>query len=209
MCEGHDVPADEDDDEGFVGKRPLGDADRNSLRHFAIACGSDDLDIELFTSLDLHGCRLVGTEEERRFMAGVYHQICMPEVELILSNESVDHLTEDLEVTSVRAIMLTQAARWRHGHVETELLERVEMLERSKEGLSTANKELKAKIESLEASIAKNKSLVDEAQELLNHNIDLCTELNDKGEKLKEAKESRKKAEVAHKRAEELAEMNA
>ena len=76
-------------------------------------------------------------------MAGLYRWICMPKVELLLSNESVDHLTEDLEATSVRAIMLARAARWCHGHVETELLGRIEKL-KSKEGLVGANKELKA-----------------------------------------------------------------
>ena len=30
----------------------------------------------------------------------------MPKAELLLSNKLVDHLTEDLEVTGVRAIML-------------------------------------------------------------------------------------------------------
>ena len=34
-------------------------------------------------------------------MGGVYHQICMLEAEFLLSNESVDHLMEDLEVTGV------------------------------------------------------------------------------------------------------------
>ena len=56
-------------------------------------------------------------------MGGTYHWICMPEVEFLLSNESVDHLMEDLEVASVRAIMLTRAARQHHGHVKTELRE--------------------------------------------------------------------------------------
>jgi hypothetical protein len=69
-------------------------------------CGSDDPDIELFTSSDLRGCCLVGTEEALHFMVGVYHQICMPKVDLMLSNELVDHLTKDLEVIGMRVIML-------------------------------------------------------------------------------------------------------
>lgn len=85
--------------------------------HFASACGTDEPDVELFTSPDLHGYRLIGNDEERRFMVGMYHRICMPEAELLLSNESVDHLTEFLVVTSVRAIMLTQAGRRHHGQV--------------------------------------------------------------------------------------------
>lgn len=67
MCEGHDVPTDKDEDEDFVGKRALGDASHDSLRHFAIAYGANEPDIELLTSPDLRGCHLVGTDEERRF----------------------------------------------------------------------------------------------------------------------------------------------
>jgi hypothetical protein len=85
----------------------------------------------------------------------------------------------------------------------------VEKLERSKGVLATANRELKAKIGSLEVSIAKNKGLIDDAQGLLNHNIDLHMELKDKGENLKEAKGSHKNVEVAQKKDEELAEVNA
>ena len=59
----------------------------------------------------------------------------------------------------------------------------------------TANKELKAQIESLEATITKNKNMVEQADGLLNRNIDLRAELRDKGEKLVGAEESRKKAE--------------
>lgn len=161
MHEGHNVPADEDEDKGFVGKRMLGDAGCSSLRHFASAYGTDELNIELFTSLDLHSYRLVGTDEERQFKAGVYPRICMPKTELLLCNELVDHFTEDLEVTDVRDIMLVRATRRCHGHVETRLLEWVEKLEKCKEGLVTANKELKAQIESLEATITKNKNKVE------------------------------------------------
>jgi hypothetical protein len=39
----------------------------------------------------------------------MYRQICMPEVEFLMSRESMDHLTEDVEVAGVRAIMLAQA----------------------------------------------------------------------------------------------------
>ena len=56
-------------------------------------------------------------------MAGTYLRIYMPEAEFLLSTETVDHLMVDLEVAGVRAIMLTRAARRRHGHVETELQE--------------------------------------------------------------------------------------
>lgn len=47
----------------------------------------------------------------------MHHRICMPEVELMLSNESFDHLTEDFEVSAVRSIMLARAARLHHGRV--------------------------------------------------------------------------------------------
>lgn len=113
-------------------------------------------------------------------MARVYHWICMPEVELLLSNESVDHLTEDLEAIGVRVIMLTRAARWHHGYVETELLEWIEKLKKSKEGLVGANKELKALVKSLEAMIIMNKNMVDEAHGVMNHNIELRVEVREK-----------------------------
>lgn len=45
----------------------------------------------------------------------------MPEVEFMLSNESMDDLSTDLEVTGIRAIMLAWAACLHHGHVETKL----------------------------------------------------------------------------------------
>ena len=54
----------------------------------------------------------------------------------------------------------------------------------------TANKELKAQIESLEATITKNKNMVEQADGLLNRNIDLHAELRDKAEKLVEVEES-------------------
>ena len=49
----------------------------------------------------------------------------MPEIEFLMSHETMDHLTEDIKVTGVRAIMLAQASRRHHGHVETELKEQV------------------------------------------------------------------------------------
>lgn len=94
---------------------------RSGLRHFAIACGTDEPDIDLFNSPDLCGCHLIGIEEERWFMGGVYHRICMLEDEFLLGNESIDHLTEHLEVMGVWAIMLARATHWCHGHIETKL----------------------------------------------------------------------------------------
>lgn len=65
-----------------------------------------------------------------------------------------------------------------------------------------ANKELKARVGSPEATIAENKNKVEQADELLNHNIDLHTKLREKSDKIVEVEEACKKAE-------ELAESNA
>ena len=121
--EGHEVATDEDEPGAGSGKQALGEASRSGLRHFAISCASDEPEIDLFTSPDLHDCHLIGTEEEHRFLVGTYRWICMPEVEFLMSHESVDHLTEDVQVAGVRAIMLARATRRRHGHIEIELRE--------------------------------------------------------------------------------------
>ena len=62
----------------------------------------------------------------------------------LLCNESIDHLTKHLEVTGVQAIMLAQAMCLHHGHIETELQEQVEKLEKSKKDFQIHNEELKA-----------------------------------------------------------------
>jgi hypothetical protein len=109
MREWCEVPADEDEPGASSGKHALGDANRSGLRHFGVACRADELDIDLFTSLDLRACHLVGIEE-CRFLASTYRRICMLKAEFLLSNESVDHLTEDLEVAGIRAILQARAA---------------------------------------------------------------------------------------------------
>ena len=53
----------------------------------------------------------------------------------------------------------------------------------------------------MEATIAKNKDLVDDTQALLGQNLDLRADLKKKDEVLKEAKESRRRAEGAQKEA--------
>jgi hypothetical protein len=68
---------------------------------------------------------------------------------------------------------------------------------------------VKGAVESLEATMVKNKALVDDAEALLGCNLDLHADLRKRDEDLKEAKDSCRKAEVAHKEAEELAEINA
>ena len=104
--EGSEVATNEDEPGAGSGKHALGDASRSGLRHFAIAYSADEPEMDLFTSVDLRGCQLIGMEEEHRFMASTYRQICMPEAEFLLSNETVDHLMEDLEVAGIWAIML-------------------------------------------------------------------------------------------------------
>lgn len=130
--EGHEVTTDEDELGVGSRKHALCEASRSGLRHFAVAYGANELNIDLFTSLDLYDYHLDGTEEERRFMAGTYRRICMPEEEFLLSNETMDHLTEDLEMAGVRAIMLTHAMCRCHGHIETEHQEQVSVLEKAK-----------------------------------------------------------------------------
>ena len=107
MREGCEVATDEDEPRAGTGKHPLGMASCSGLRHFAISCGADEPKIDLFTSLDLHDWHLIGTEEERQFLAGNYRRIWMPEVEFLMSHELVDNLTKDVKVAGVRAIMLT------------------------------------------------------------------------------------------------------
>ncbi|XP_066351472.1 autophagy-related protein 23-like [Miscanthus floridulus] len=126
------------------------------------------------------------------------------EAEFLLSHESVDHLTEDIEVAGVRAIMLAQATRWRHGHVETELKEPIASLEKEKDDLKARNKELSGQVGSLEASIARNKALVDDMEACLSRNIDLNVELKRKDEDLRKAEDSRKKVEELEENAKKL-----
>ena len=121
MQEGREVATNKDVPRAGTGKHALSEASRSGLRHFAISCASDEPEIDLLTSPDLHDCHLIGTEEEHRFLAGTYHRICMPEAEFLMSHELVDHLTEDVEVARVRAIMLARATCRCHGRVGTEL----------------------------------------------------------------------------------------
>jgi peptidoglycan hydrolase CwlO-like protein len=97
--------------------------------------------------------------------------------------------------------MLARAAHRRHGYVETKLKERVASLEKIVD-LKARNKELSGQVGSLEASIAKHKALVEDAEACLSRNVDLNAELKRKDEDLRKAEDSRKKAE-------ELAEENA
>ena len=88
---------------------------------------------------------------------------------------------------------------WRHGHVETELKERVASLEKEKVDLKARNKELFGQVGSLEASIARNKALDEDADACLCCNVDLNAELKRKDEDLRKAEDSCKKAKELEK----------
>ena len=75
-------------------------------------------------------------------------------------------------------------------------------MEKEKVDLKARNKELSGQVGSFEASIARNKALVEDAEACLSHNVDLNAELKRKDEDLRKAKDSCKKAK-------ELAEENA
>jgi hypothetical protein len=89
-----------------VGKHALGDASHSGLCHYTMKCGTNELEIDLYTSPELRGCNLVGTEEERRFLVGTFRRISISEAKFALSNETMDDLTKDVEVSAVKAIML-------------------------------------------------------------------------------------------------------
>ena len=65
--------------------------------------------------------------------------------------------------------------------------------------MKARNKELSRQVGLLEASITRNKALVEDAEACLSHNVDLHTELKRKDEDLR-------RAEVSWKKAEELVE---
>ena len=68
-------------------------------------------------------------------------------------------------------------------------------MEKGKVDLKARNRELSGQVGSLEASIAKNKALVEDAEACLSRNVDLNAELKRKDEDLRKAEDSRKKAE--------------
>lgn len=126
--EGCEVKVDEVADR-VAGKCPFGDSSCSSLPYFANKLGVDDVETELFTSPDLCGCHLQGSEEERRFLAGVFGRVCVPEAELFLSEQPMDDITDDLEVAAVKVMLLARSARQRSGYNETSLQERIKKLE--------------------------------------------------------------------------------
>ena len=75
-------------------------------------------------------------------------------------------------------------------------------MEKEKVDLKARNRELSRQVWSLEASIARNKALVEDAKACLSRNVDLNVELKRKDEDLRKAEDSRKMVE-------DLAEENA
>ena len=49
----------------YTNKHALGEASCSGLTPFAIACGANEPEIDLFTSANLYGCHLIRTKEER------------------------------------------------------------------------------------------------------------------------------------------------
>lgn len=111
----------------------------------------------------------------------------------MLSNEPMDNLTKDVEVAAVKAIMLARAAWLCHGHIETELREKVVGLEKAASDLKRENRDLSKLVESLQATIEKNKSVIEEAELCLSCNIALQSKLR-KEENLEKVEKARKEA---------------
>lgn len=125
-----------DEPERGAGKHAFGDASHSGLVHYASECGTDEPKIDLYTSPDLHECNLLGTDEERRFLGGVFQRISIPEAEyFFLSRQYVDILTRDVEVASIKALLLARGARLCHGHIE----EKLAASEKREEDLKVAN----------------------------------------------------------------------
>lgn len=147
IFENGDEVATEDDEPGRgSGKHELGDANRSGLVHYALECGTDDPEIDLYTSPDLRSCHLVGNNEERRFLGGVFRRTSIPEAEFMLSHQRMDDLTRDIEDAGVRALLLARGARIRHGHAMTELKERLASAEEQEKGLKAANDTLSQRV---------------------------------------------------------------
>lgn len=91
--EGEDVVTKDDDPKHGAGKHAFGDASRRGLVHYVAECGTDEPEIDLYTSPNLRGCNLIGTEEEHRFLGGTFRRISIPEAEFFLSKQSMDDLT--------------------------------------------------------------------------------------------------------------------
>jgi hypothetical protein len=69
---GKKVAVEENEAKRGVGMHALCDASHSGLRHYSMKCGVDELKIDLYTRLDLHGGNIVGTKVERQFLVGTF-----------------------------------------------------------------------------------------------------------------------------------------
>lgn len=205
LKDGQEVGSDAKDPAKVVGKRAFGDASRATL-HLSSKLGADDAQTEFFTSPDLRSCHLLGNADEGRFMGGVFRRVCIPEAEMLLSQQPVLELAEDLEVSAARSMLLARALKWHSGYFEMDLHEKIEKLEGAvdleKSARSEAlkeNRELKKWIEGLEAKIVKDKETVkkerEEAQGIINRNIELRGQVKTKEDELAKSEDARETAE--------------
>lgn len=145
------------------GKHALGDASQGGLVHLAAECGTDEPEIDLYTSPDLHECRLVGNDEERRFLGGVFWRTSFPEAEFMLSNQPMEGLTHDVEVAGIKALLLARGAHLHHERVVSDLNEKLSTMKKKKKDLKASNKTLLKRVSELEAKVEEDKKIVLEA----------------------------------------------
>lgn len=188
--DGEEVATEDDEPGRGSGKHALGDASRSGLVHFALECGVDEPEIDLYTSPDLRECHLIGNDEERRFLGGVFHRTSVPEAEFLLSRQPMDDLTRDTEVAGIKALLLDRGARLRHGHVEAELKEKLVSSSKCEKELKAKNVTLSRQVKELEEKIEKGKKTLAEVEECMNRNIDLGVELREKGDEIEKLKKS-------------------
>lgn len=128
--------ATEDDELGRgSGKLGLGDASHSGLVHYAMECGTDEPEIDLYTSSDLRECHLVGNDEERRFLGGVFRRTSILEAKFLLAHQHMDDITRDIEVNLICALLLAHEARICHGHAVTEFKEKLASTGRKRRSL--------------------------------------------------------------------------
>lgn len=157
LHEGEKVTTKDDEPGRGSGKHAFGDASRSGLVHYAVSCGTNEPEVDLYTSPDLCRCNLNGTDEESRFLGGTFRRISIPEAEFALSKQSVDDLMKDVEVASIKALLLARGARLCHGSIETDLQERLAASEKREASLRNANRELSKQVSELEAKIESGK----------------------------------------------------